>query len=339
MEKIQMKIVLYDFRAKIKEENNMGITNITDKHKEEHNKIINNIKDTLKEVSQFDDLPIHADCIILSIIITETDIVNLLFYKYDSKGIPYTPHIIYGYNMEKDTEDLLSVSNITLKNTKTADKPIRFYGSKINDEIYPIYIKINNDIKYADDEQIEGLKNKILEIKLGEKNLYTFDETEKSKLYGYFTIIIKRSIDNELLADIIHDHLRFIHNMINIKELDKIKDFFNEATKGVLNRFFEQIRIIPDKLIYKMHYITTNKIKAQLDRNSQPENPQPQNEQPQNEQPQSNQNNPPQSNQNNPYIKPALITFGSIAGIIIMLGLYTYVKKRKHNKEDKQNKN
>ena len=47
--------------------------------------------------------------------------------------------------------------------------------------------------------------------------------------------------------------------------------------------------------------------------------------------------NPPQHlNQNNPYIKPALITLGSIAGIIIMLGLYTYVKKRKHNKEDKQ---
>lgn len=44
-------------------------------------------------------------------------------------------------------------------------------------------------------------------------------------------------------------------------------------------------------------------------------------------------------NQNNPYIKPTLITLGSIAGIIIMLGIYKYVKKRKHNKEDKQNKN
>ena len=41
-------------------------------------------------------------------------------------------------------------------------------------------------------------------------------------------------------------------------------------------------------------------------------------------------------NQNNPYIKPTLITLGSIAGIIIMLGIYKYVKKRKHNKEDKQ---
>jgi hypothetical protein len=52
------------------------------------------------------------------------------------------------------------------------------------------------------------------------------------------------------------------------------------------------------------------------------------------------QNEPHQPNKNNPYIKPALITLGSIAGIIIiMLGIYKYVKKRKHNKEDKQNKN
>ena len=47
-----------------------------------------------------------------------------------------------------------------------------------------------------------------------------------------------------------------------------------------------------------------------------------------------------QNQNNNPYIKPAFITLGSIAGIIIIYGIYAYIQKRKHKiNKDKQNKN
>jgi len=173
------------------------------------------------------------------------------------------------------------------------------------------YVKLVSVFNVSD---IDKLKNLIIDI-IREHNMNNIIREHNMKKLIVNIFRDKEGKPAYIFSLLVPQNDKFVKDAIIATERITIND--DDDMNTVYNTVSEKLPILCSEIIEIIEKIETHRQSLNL-------NP---------------QNEPQQPNQNNPYIKPALITFGSIAGIIIMLGLYTYVKKRKHNKEDKQNKN